>query len=124
MLLVYGLAAWLTPWDAKGAPLRHGVHEQLGLAPCLFMEKTGWLCPTCGMTTSFSHVMHGQWQWAWQAHPLGTMFAVVGWVLVLGLLWAVFRGSGPYLDDVACIAAGMIGLGLIIVVWGVRLLLQ
>jgi hypothetical protein len=47
--------AWrLTP-DARG----YGTHEQLGMAACWFVTRTDWPCPTCGMTTAWSHLVRG-----------------------------------------------------------------
>ena len=46
-------ATQLTP-DPSGM----GTHTQLGLAGCVVLEQTGWPCPMCGMTTSFSHFVH------------------------------------------------------------------
>lgn len=52
-ITVLGLARWLTP-DASGV----GTHQQLGLGGCSVLTLTGWPCPMCGMTTTFSHLAH------------------------------------------------------------------
>ena len=66
-------ALWLTP--ARGG---HGTHEQLGVPPCSFLSRTGWPCPSCGMTTSISAMAHGQLARAWTAQPFGVMlFAAI-----------------------------------------------
>lgn len=49
----------------------HGTHRQLGLPPCAAVAMFGRPCPGCGLTTSWTAVLHGQWSAAWQAHPLG-----------------------------------------------------
>ena len=46
---VIGVARWLSP-DPAGV----GTHIQLGLAPCGVMAWSGFPCPMCGMTTTFS----------------------------------------------------------------------
>jgi len=51
--LVLGIAAWL---DAD--PAGHGTHKQLGLGTCTILAMTGWPCPMCGMTTTFTHMAH------------------------------------------------------------------
>lgn len=68
---------WLVP-DASG----HGTHQQLGLPPCPSVFLFGRLCPGCGLTTSFTAMLHGQWAIAWRAnafgaigYPLFTMYA-------------------------------------------------
>lgn len=60
------VARLLTP-----SPAGHGTHTQLGLPPCGVFAATGRPCPTCGMTTSFAHIMHGNLADAFAAHPLG-----------------------------------------------------
>lgn len=54
LMIMLGIAWFLEP--AKSGI---GTHQQLGLPPCTFFWVTGIPCPSCGMTTSFSHVMHG-----------------------------------------------------------------
>ena len=74
--------ALLTPMSR-----RSGTHEQLGLPPCDFMASTGWPCPACGMTTSVSAMMHGQFELAARAHPFGVLLAAaLAAVAVLGTL--------------------------------------
>jgi hypothetical protein len=79
IMAVMAVAFWLQP-DPRGL----GTHEQLHLGACNFLATTGWPCPTCGMTTSFSALAHGQVGFAFRAHPLGP-------VLVAALLavWAM-----------------------------------
>jgi hypothetical protein len=50
---VLGIAAWLEP-DPSGV----GTHTQLGLSGCAMLTWTGWPCPMCGMTTTFSLLAH------------------------------------------------------------------
>jgi len=59
-------AATLSP-DPSG----HGTHRQLGLPPCAFNAATGKLCPSCGLTTSFTAMAHLDVQSATRAHALG-----------------------------------------------------
>jgi hypothetical protein len=68
---VFGVALWLRP-----NPAGVGTHRQLGLPPCTFMLLTGGVpCPSCGMTTSFSHLIRGQVLSSLQANPVGTLLA-------------------------------------------------
>ena len=67
---VFGIAAWLKP-DPRGL----GTHQQLGLPPCTFQYVTGLPCPSCGMTTSFSHMIRGQVIAAAKANPVGALLA-------------------------------------------------
>lgn len=84
---VLGLAFWLTP-DPSGM----GTHEQLGLPPCSLVVMTGYPCPTCGMTTSFSNVVRGHVFAAFQAQPAGLALAAITIVVFLGALRALLFG--------------------------------
>jgi hypothetical protein len=88
---VFCIAAALNPYDAAGRPLSHGTHRQLGLPPCWVKQVTGLACPSCGMTTSVSLVMHGELAAAWQANPAGAVVAFLG----LGVtLWMMAVAAG------------------------------
>ncbi len=53
------------------SPTGHGTHEELGLPPCpsaLFFSRP---CPGCGLTTSWTALIHGNFAFAFHAHPLG-----------------------------------------------------
>lgn len=65
------VAAWLRP--ASGGV---GTHEQLGLEPCVWLSAFGTPCPTCGMTTAFSHAAHGSPLASFRAQPLGAVLAL------------------------------------------------
>ncbi len=75
LMSVFGIAFCLNP-DPRG----FGTHQQLGLPACQFREFAGVLCPHCGMTTSFSNVVRGNFSAAVQANPMG---------VPLSLAWAV-----------------------------------
>ena len=63
---VLGIAAFL---DAD--PAGHGTHKQLGLGTCTILAMTGWPCPMCGMTTTFTHMAHGSVLDALLTQPFG-----------------------------------------------------
>ncbi|MCS7300882.1 MAG: DUF2752 domain-containing protein [Fimbriimonadales bacterium] len=85
--VMFGLGLYLTP-DARG----HGTHQQLGLPPCTVYYLTGRPCPSCGLTTSVSAILHGQFALAWRANPTG--FLIVGAAVAVALhsLIALIRG--------------------------------
>lgn len=64
--VVIGLAAWLTP-----SPAGYGTHQQLGLPACSFLWRTGYPCPSCGLTSSFAAMAHGRIVEALRDHPFG-----------------------------------------------------
>ena len=90
------VAAWLPP-DPRG----YGTHQQLGLPPCSFQQLTGWRCPSCGMTTSWSHLVRGQIAASFRANSGGALLGLVclvvaPWALMCGLRgrW-LFKPPGP-----------------------------
>ena len=85
LLGVLGLIAvrFVLEPDARG----FGTHEQLGLQPCFPMEVWDFPCPGCGVTTSVTHAVHGEWLSALVAQPLGLALVFVavwfaGWALL------------------------------------------
>jgi hypothetical protein len=86
LILVFAIGACLRPYEADGTPKTHGTHQQLGLPPCSFNAATGWPCPSCGFTTCFSLVAHGDFANAFRVNSVGTLFALY----CLGLIpWAL-----------------------------------
>ncbi len=80
-LLVTAAGLYLTPH-----PAGLGTHRALGLPKCLFLEWTGLPCPGCGLTTSFTHLLHGHWREAFAAHALGPLlFLAFGIAAALSL---------------------------------------
>jgi len=83
-----GLAAWLMP-DAKG----YGTHRTLGLGPCGFLVRTGFPCPTCGMTTSCCLTVRGRIGKALYAQPLGPFIILGAAVAAVACLIVVVTGK-------------------------------
>ena len=63
---VLWLALMLEP-DPSGV----GTHTQLGLGQCSMLLLTDWPCPMCGMTTTFSHLAHGELVAGFLNQPFG-----------------------------------------------------
>ena len=78
-LSILAAAAWLTP-DPQG----HATHTQLGMAKCTWVVWFDKPCPTCGMTTSFSHAGEGSWTAAILTQPMGALLAL----LTTMIFWA------------------------------------
>lgn len=113
--IVLGLAIWLTP-----ATQGFGTHMQLGLGGCAMLTMTGWPCPMCGMTTTFSLMAHLRPLEALVTQPFGIvlfLLTLVGAVLGMGdlltgrgLLNGLFRWVGRREQIVALgLLFGMIG---------------
>ncbi|MCK6484327.1 MAG: DUF2752 domain-containing protein [Phycisphaerae bacterium] len=83
---VLGFATYLPPSESGV-----GTHRGLGLPPCGFLLMSGLPCPTCGMTSAFSWMMHGHPVRAFISQPVGALLslavmaaAVIGTWMVLG----------------------------------------
>lgn len=64
----------------------HGTHTRLGLPPCGWVVVFHKPCPTCGMTTAFSHAAKGDFLTALRTQPMGL-------VLVVGTATAFWTGA-------------------------------
>ena len=73
---VLGLALWL---DAD--PSGHSTHTQLGLNQCTLLSYTGYPCPMCGMTTTFTHMAHLQPLEAFVTQPFGVFLFLLTVIL-------------------------------------------
>ena len=80
---VTAIGAFLHP-----SPNGHGTHELLGLPPCPSVLMFDRPCPGCGLTTSWSAFIHGDFALAFHAHPLGPL----AYMIFTGL--ALFGGYG------------------------------
>ncbi len=89
------VAAYVVPASDR-AGNRLGSHRQIpGLGPCGMMVQTGFPCPTCGMTTAFSHTVRGQLGQAFLAQPTGLILALVTVGLVPLAAWCLWAGRLP-----------------------------
>jgi Protein of unknown function (DUF2752) len=123
LIAVFGLAAWLNPYNADGSPRRQEVHLRLGLPPCAYYRLYGQPCAACGMTTSFSLLMHGDVPASLHANSVGTFLALFGLLLIPWSLASALRGR-PYLVSSlprAGIIAGVICFALMILRWRIVL---
>jgi hypothetical protein len=113
-----GVAAGLRP-DGRG----FGTHQQLGLPPCTFWVLFGRRCPSCGMTTSWAHLVRGQIAGALAANVGGTLLGAltagaVVWLLASGL-WGRWLGLVPNVTLIIWLLAGVGAVTL--VDWVIRL---
>ena len=112
---VLWLAWWLEP-AAQG----HGTHQQLGLNGCTVLTLTGWPCPMCGMTTTFSlmadlRIVEATWN-----QPFGVVLFLLTLatlsIAVAELIWPtdrwrrLWRWLAPW--EMWAAALFMVGLGL------------
>lgn len=88
---VFAVAALLDPYDEAGRARSHGTHRQLGLPACTLRSLTGFGCPSCGMTTSFALLMHGDPAAAWRVNWAGCVVAVLA---AAGTIWLLLVAAG------------------------------
>jgi len=65
------VAAALTP-----ASDGHGTHTQIGLPACGWVVAFDRPCPTCGMTTAFTHAADGELLSSAATQPFGALLAI------------------------------------------------
>ncbi len=87
-LTVLSLAAWLNP-STEG----HGTHTQLGLSKCMWVAAFDRPCPTCGMTTSFSHAAEGSWFKAFKTQPMGAFLSLLTSLILWGSVTQAITGA-------------------------------
>jgi hypothetical protein len=93
-LVMVGVGLYLTP-----DPAGHGTHQQLGLPPCTIYYLTGRPCPSCGLTTSVSAILHGQFGLAWRANPMGFLIVAAAVVVALNSLFALLWGRSVRIEN-------------------------
>lgn len=98
----FSLAAAVKP-DVRG----FGTHQQFGLPPCSFRSALGIPCPSCGMTTSFSSFVRGQFQSSIDANLAG--FLLAGACLAL-IPWCWFSAAAGRLYFVNRLERAALGL--------------
>ena len=85
LLILLGVSARLSP-----NPTGLGTHHQLGLPQCTVRMLFGIRCPSCGMTTSWAHMVRGQVLSSVKANSGGALLAIIAatagpWMLLCGL---------------------------------------
>jgi hypothetical protein len=70
----------------------YGTHRQLGLPPCTFVALFGLRCPSCGMTTAWSHLVRGQLVQAAAANTGGALLGLAAMLVAPWALLSALRG--------------------------------
>ena len=97
MVLTVALGILATALWLDAAPTGLGTHQQLGLPPCGFLASTRLPCATCGMTTAFTHAVHGRLFTSLITQPAGMVMAMLTAIVAIISLWALVVGAslGP-----------------------------
>lgn len=111
------LALLTTAGTLAADPAGHGTHQQLGLPACGFALATGHPCPTCGMTTAFTHAAHARLVDALRTQPGGALASLGVAALFWPSLHTALTGSralelcGKLLTSKGLWTAGAVWLG-------------
>jgi hypothetical protein len=123
--LVFFIATQVRPFEDDGKPMQQGSHQSIGLPACNFKVWTGMPCPSCGMTTSFAHLVRGNVWYSLRANWVGTGLALFCAALVPWAIASALRGRYYWIRSLEAPIA--IGVGVFTVLmllrWGVVLLL-
>jgi len=121
LVLVFAIARWLNPYDEDGRPLRLEAHRQLGLPPCKFYETFHKPCPSCGLTTSFSLLMHGDLSASLRANAVGTLLAAFCLALIPWSLFVALRGRYLWVRSLERASLWVVGvfMALLLVRWAI-----
>lgn len=101
----------LTP-DTHG----HGTHQHLGLPPCPSVMLFDRPCPGCGLTTSWTALLHGNLPLAFSAHALGP-FLYLGYT-IFALTTFAFALTRRRWHDGPWVNRGMVALFVVFVSYG------
>lgn len=74
------------------SPAGHGTHTQLGLPPCpsvLFYQRP---CPGCGLTSSFTALLHLRIGESFADHPFGPLFYLLWTLSAFACLYGFLKG--------------------------------
>ncbi len=104
-------------------PRGRGTHEQLGFPPCSFVFLFGVPCPTCGMTTSWAHLVRGHVLDALRANAGGTLLAALDLAASAWLLASAARRRWLVRPPGALAGAAIAGVVLFVTLvdWALRL---
>lgn len=103
LALVAVVFAMLLATAASLAPSRsgYGTHTQLGMGECFVVSQWGVRCPSCGMTTAWARLLHGDVVGAVTANAGGALLCVVAILAVPWLLATAAVGRWWYLRPTA-----------------------
>jgi hypothetical protein len=102
----------------------HGTHTQIGLPSCGWVVAFDTPCPTCGMTTAYTHAVRADFLTAATTQPMGTLLAVLTAAGVVGGVHASATGCrlGRFVDTILSARTLWIALALAGGAWIYKLL--
>ena len=100
----------LTAWHLEPSYLPLGQRSQLSLPGCAFRNRTGYPCPTCGMTTAWAKAVRADLISSFRANIAGAVLALTAFLGLLSGLATAVLGKVFYLRIVAPVL-GLISTG-------------
>lgn len=123
-IVVFMVAIQLYPYQENGEPLKMGTHQQLGLPECNFKALAGLPCPSCGMTTSFSLLIHADLWNSLKANFAGTALATFGLLFIPWAFASAFFGRFVFIRSLELVVFRLAIVFLVVLFgrWGVVVL--
>lgn len=120
------LAVLIMAARLKPNPAGLGTHRTMGLQACGFMNSTGLPCPSCGMTTSFSWLAHGNLAASLYVQPMGTVLAALAGVLFWAGMYIALTGQPVHqlLGGVPAKYHAIPLIGLAVLAWGWKIFIH
>jgi len=108
------------------APAGTGTHLQMGFQRCEFLRTTGLPCPSCGMTTSFSWFVRGNWLASLYVQPGGFALALLCGAIFWAGMYAAITAAPLHrlLRQIPGIYSVPIILGFFIAAWGWKIFIH
>lgn len=94
VVLAAAVLALAVGWSMRPSPAGYGTHRQMGLPGCQWLARTGYPCPSCGLTTSVSAACRGRLATAAYAHPAGIVLALGLYAAAAAGLWEALTARG------------------------------
>jgi hypothetical protein len=116
---IFTIAVLLNPYK-DGRVWLQETHTQMGLPQCTFKMLTDLPCPSCGMTSSFALLMHGDpWNSA-RANFVGTLLALFCLACIPWSLASAARGRLLFVGSLEYILVRLVlvFVVLLLVRWG------
>src|SRR5206468_11756997 len=134
-LAIAAMSVLVTAVLLKPSPTGVGTHRQMGFlalhggdtAPsCEFLTLTGLPCPTCGMTTSFSWFVRGDWLASFYVQPMGFVLALATGALFWASLFMALTGAPLHrlLGQIRGLYWIVVLMGFAIAAWGWKIFIH
>ncbi len=132
-IIVFTIALNLNPYGEDGQARRLGTHQQIalpgmdeGLPECNFKTLAGVPCPSCGMTTSFTLLMHADVWNSLKANFAGTALSTFGLLFIPWALVSAFCGRFVLIRSLETVVFRLAIVFLVVLFgrWAIVLILQ